>query len=176
MSVIKQIIIKILTSNHCLQPIILVSIGNKYAQIKHHLQVDKRFINKYVCGFWWKRTRGDGLFHGRKHYYGLGTRILARSQSLKLKCCNDGFVYYPRSLSLHKTLIDELEVCGLLVDYCDVFISCLVSRSDGTHSLQRIHWWTSDAMLNLAKSVPMKKQTNIYFRWTECKSIFILIL
>ncbi len=30
-------------------------------------------------------------------------------------------------------LIDGLESCGLLVDYCDVFIS---SRSDGTHSLQ----------------------------------------
>ncbi len=28
---------------------------------------------------------------------------------------------------------------GLLVDYCDGFISCLDSHSDGTHSLQRIH-------------------------------------
>ncbi len=27
------------------------------------------------------------------------------------------------------------------VDYCDVFISCLGSHSDGTHSLQNIHWW-----------------------------------
>ncbi len=27
-----------------------------------------------------------------------------------------------------------------LPDY-DVFISCLDSHSDGTHSLQRIHWW-----------------------------------
>ncbi len=26
--------------------------------------------------------------------------------------------------------------CELLVDYCDVFISCLDSHSDGTHSLQ----------------------------------------
>ncbi len=26
----------------------------------------------------------------------------------------------------------------MLADYCDVFISCLVSHSDGTHSLQRI--------------------------------------
>ncbi len=38
------------------------------------------------------------------------------------------------SLSLHKTLTDVLESCGLLVDYCDD------SHSDGTHSLQRIHW------------------------------------
>ncbi len=26
------------------------------------------------------------------------------------------------------------------VDCCDVFISCLDSHSDGTHSLQRIRW------------------------------------
>ncbi len=44
--------------------------------------------------------------------------------------------------------INGLEWCGLLMDYCDVFISCLVSHSDGTHSLQRIHWWESDVILN----------------------------
>ncbi len=44
------------------------------------------------------------------------------------------------SFWLYKTLTDGLEWCGLLVDYCDVFISCLDSHSDGTHSLQRIHW------------------------------------
>ncbi len=32
-----------------------------------------------------------------------------------------------------------LEWCELLVDYCDVFIRCLDSHSDGTHSLQIIH-------------------------------------
>ncbi len=38
-----------------------------------------------------------------------------------------------------------------LVDYwcfLFLFISCLDSHSDGTHSLQLIHWWTSDVMLN----------------------------
>ncbi len=38
------------------------------------------------------------------------------------------------------------------VDYCDVFISCLDSDSDGTHSLQSIHWLASDAMLHFSKS------------------------
>uniref|UniRef100_A0A8C1MXU6 Contactin associated protein like 3 n=1 Tax=Cyprinus carpio TaxID=7962 RepID=A0A8C1MXU6_CYPCA len=33
-----------------------------------------------------------------------------------------------------------LECCGLLVDYCDVFISCLDSHSDGTHSLSNIKY------------------------------------
>ncbi len=43
--------------------------------------------------------------------------------------------------------------CGLL--WC--FINCLDSHSDGTHSLQRIHWWASDVMLHFSKSVLMKK-------------------
>ncbi len=60
---------------------------------------------------------------------------------------------------LHKALIDGPKSCGLLVDYCDVFISCLDSHSDGTHSLQRIHWGASDVMLHFSKSVLMKKQT-----------------
>ncbi len=33
------------------------------------------------------------------------------------------------------TICKMLESCGLLVDYCDVFISCLDSHSDGTHAL-----------------------------------------
>ncbi len=45
------------------------------------------------------------------------------------------------------------------MDYCDVFISCLDSHSDGTHSLQRIHWWASHVMLHFSKSLPIKKQT-----------------
>ncbi len=30
-------------------------------------------------------------------------------------------------------------------------ISCLNSHSDGTHSLQSIHWWASDVMLIFSK-------------------------
>ncbi len=52
---------------------------------------------------------------------------------------NDGFVYYKYDI-FHFALIDQLELCGLLLDYCDVFISCLNSHTDGTHSLHRIHW------------------------------------
>ncbi len=44
------------------------------------------------------------------------------------------------------------------VDYCDASISCLDSHSDGTHSVQRIHWWATDAMLHFSKSVLMKKK------------------
>ncbi len=53
------------------------------------------------------------------------------------------------------------------VDYWDVFIICLDSHSDGTHSLQRIHWWAIGVMLNLFKSVLMKKQTHLHIGWPE---------
>jgi len=38
------------------------------------------------------------------------------------------------------------------VDYCDVFISCLDAHSDGTHSLQRIYCWDTDAVTHFYKS------------------------
>ncbi len=69
-------------------------------------------------------------------------------------------------------LTDGLEWCGLLVDYCDVFITCLNSYSDGTHSLQRIHWWASDSIQNFPKSVYTKKQTHLHLRWSKGKYVF----
>ncbi len=53
------------------------------------------------------------------------------------------------------------------------FISFLDSHSNGTHSLQRIHWWASDVMLS--KSVPMKTQTQHRNGWSEGEYILILI-
>ncbi len=60
-------------------------------------------------------------------------------------------------------VIDRQKFCQLLVDYCDVFISCLNSHSDGTHSLQMIHCRASDVMQNLSKSVLIKKPINLHF-------------
>ncbi len=70
--------------------------------------------------------------------------------NVNVKCLDDGFVYYKHAAFCFtkQKLIDDLEWCGLLVDYCDVFIRCLVSHSDGTHSL---NWWASDVMLNFSK-------------------------
>ncbi len=59
--------------------------------------------------------------------------------NLKLKLSYDGFVSL-KHFALHKMLNDGLDLCGLLLAYCDGFISCLDSHSDGTHSLQSIHW------------------------------------
>ncbi len=41
---------------------------------------------------------------------------------------------------------------GIMRITCDVFISCLGSYFDGTHSLQRIQWWTCSVTINFLKS------------------------
>ncbi len=45
---------------------------------------------------------------------------------------------------------------------CYIFIKCLNSHSNGTHSLQISHWSATDGMLNFSKSILMKKQTYLY--------------
>ncbi len=51
------------------------------------------------------------------------------------------------------------------VDYCDVFISCLDSHSDGTHSLQRIHWWASDGKIHFSKSNEETNSSTFWMAW-----------
>ncbi len=53
---------------------------------------------------------------------------------------------------------------------CDVFISCLDSHSDGTHSLQSIHCWESDGKLHFSKS---DEETNSPTGWPEGEDISI---
>ncbi len=99
------------TSNHCLfgsikyessihniayaLKVILSNLNQE--RKKHRLSTNykwkhsKTVLNK-IC--WWiLRGQVDGLFHWRKHYYGLWTSILARSKGFKLKCL-DGIVSY----------------------------------------------------------------------------------
>ncbi len=86
-------------------------------------------------------TTGDEVFQWRKRYYGLHIfwpEAMVCKQNKKVFMMDLFLTTY--SFSLHNKLTDGLEWCGLLVDYCDVFISCLDSHSDGTHSLQMIHW------------------------------------
>ncbi len=60
-----------------------------------------------------------------------------------------------------------------LVDYCDVFISCLDSHSDGTHSLQSIHCWDSDETTYLFWPVLIKmyKRVLIFFSLKKKKKL-----
>ncbi len=146
----KSIIKMFLTSKCCLRiNTCLVSSESeeKYAQIKHRLKVKTvQNSSKQVC--WWYLMWGQlemEFFTGGNVI--IDRSILARSKGLKLQCLNNGFVSY------------KLNSCGLLVNYCEVFISCLDSHSDGTHSLQRIHWWASDIMQHFSKS---DKETNSF--------------
>ncbi len=79
------------------------------------------------------------------------------------------------SVSLNKVLIDGLEWCGLLVDYCDVFNSCLDSHSDGTHSLQRIHCWASGVMLSPNPLWWRKNSSTSWMTWGQVHSQLIFI-
>ncbi len=54
--------------------------------------------------------------------------------------------------------------------HCFILFYCW-THSDGIHSLQMIHWWTTDVMLNFSKSVSMRKQT---LEWAEDQQIFNL--
>ncbi len=53
------------------------------------------------------------------------------------------------------------------VDYCDVFINCLDSHSDGTHSLQSIHKWADDVMIHFSKS----GHFSLSCKWQRSKKI-----
>ncbi len=77
--------------------------------------------------------------------YGLWTHILVGSDGLKLKTS----CWICFSFCLLKMLTDGLECCGLLVDYCDVFISCLDSHSDGTHSLPSVSKWFNATFIQI---------------------------
>ncbi len=55
----------------------------------------------------------------------------------------DLFIKNMMQLFTFKIFTNELKSCELLRDYCDVFINYLDSHSDGTHSMQKIHWWAS---------------------------------
>ncbi len=94
----------------------------------------------YLCIFlsWFRR---DDFFHWRKQYYRFNNR----------------FVSYKHA-AFHFTRCKLMDWSG--VYYCDVFISCLDSHSDSTHSLQSIHWWTSDAMLHFSTS-------DLHLKWAE---------
>ncbi len=102
-----------------------------------HPLFSSHFIHPYICLelFWTVLTCKQCLICA---YFAPDSDEITFSLEKAILCIDDSTCI----------LIDGLESCGLLVDYCDIFISCLDSHSDGTHSPQRIHWWTSDVMLN----------------------------
>ncbi len=66
-------------------------------------------------------------------------------------------------LHIHKTITDRLELCVLLVDYCNVFISF---HSDGTHSLQKDPL-VSKSYNATFPQICSDQETNSSFGWPE---------
>ncbi len=96
-----------------------------YCEVKSCMLVRNKFIfvrSRFLS--WFKQ---DDFFTGESN---IMDYVIGRSNGLKLKSS-----WWLCFLQTHSFLIDDLELCGLLVDHCDVFISCLDSHSDGTHSL-----------------------------------------
>ncbi len=79
-------------------------------------------------------------------------------------------LFLHKAFSLHKTLTGGLESCGLLVD---VFISCLDSHSDGTHSLQRIHRYASDVLIICSDKEINSSTSRMAQGWVHFQQIFI---
>ncbi len=98
----------------------------------------KTVLSKHVGGFWCENVRTFSPYEALLWimYSYFCPEIIIKNV---LQTC---------SFSLHKTIIDGVESWIIVM-----FISCLDSYSDGTHSLQMIHWWASDAMVNFSNLV-----------------------
>ncbi len=114
----------------------------------------------------------DALFHWRKCYYRLWTHILDRSNGLMLK--TSWWISF--SFCLLQMLTDGLEWCGLLWCFYQTLIltapihcrASIGSHSDGTHSLQSIHWlsfwwhpFTAEHPLALILTAPIHCRASI---------------
>ncbi len=105
--------------------------GEKSAQIKHRLQAKTvQNSSKQMCGWilMWETT-GDGLFHWRKRFYGLWTRILVKNIFMEL------------FQLLSSQDVNWWITCGILWCFYQLF-----GLSFWRHPF-RIHWWASDGMI-----------------------------
>ncbi len=112
---------------------------------------EERYMHRSNTIYQQNEDNRDGRFHWRKCWYGLWTRILA---------------------AFHFTRCQLMDWSG--VDYCDVFISCLDSHSNGTHSLQRIVMWCNDTFLQICSHEETNSSASwIAWGWVHFLQIFI---
>ncbi len=119
--------------------------------------------SKQICC--WILMCKTTLFTGGSIIMDYGVVFWPEANKFKVKCLNVGFVSYK-----HSFLVNWSHV-----DYCDVFNQLFglpFCHSDGTHSLQSIHWWANCVMLIFSKSVLMKKQAHLHLGWPEGETTF----
>ncbi len=110
--------------------------------------------------------RWDILFTGGSNSMDYGLIFLEAAVWSKKNKKTIDLLFINRRFSTSQDIVTNgLDWCGLLVDCFDVFISCLDSHSDGTHSLQRIHWWASDGTLHFSKSDEETNSSTSWMAW-----------
>ncbi len=118
-------------------------------------------------------------FHWRKQnfvsYFMTESSYFSRKQWFKVKniLIVDLFLTNMQ-LFFNKMLIDGLDSCELLVDYCDVFISCLNSnfwRHPFTAEYPMVSKWFEE--VNFSKSIS-NKETNSSTSWMALRWVHFL--
>ncbi len=114
---------------------VLSESAEESAQIKHRLQAKTvQNSSKQLCGWilMWETT-GDGLFHWRKHYYGLWTQILVKNVLMDL-------FQFLSSQDVNWWTGVVWITCGLLWCFCQLFgLSFWRHPFTAEHPLLR-HW------------------------------------
>ncbi len=107
-------------------------------------------------------TTGDGFLHWRKHYYGLWTCILARSDGLNLKHINYGFVSAFVFSSVNWWTGVVWITCGLIVMFLSAVWTLILTAP--------IHCRASIGETLIQRHISpnlMKKQTHLHLVWPE---------
>ncbi len=149
----------------------LLQSGEKYSQIKHCLHAKTVHNNSKICqGFLMWGQRGMGITGGSVIMdYGL---LFCPEATVINALIMDLCFLQIHSFSLHKTLIDGLESCGLLVGNCDVLISWTVILTAPIHCRGST---SEQVMLNFSKSALMQKNSHLHFGWPEDEQILIFV-
>ncbi len=144
-----------MSSSEKVHPLLL-----SHIKVHRHITV---FIWKWwlICAYF-SLDSDEMTSHLRKQYYWWRTFIFSWMQWFEIKMSYDQFVYFKHTTFwFTKPLMDWSRV-----DYLWIIVRFLsdVCHSDGTHSLQRIHWWGRDLMLNLKKN--LKNSSTSWMPWT----------
>ncbi len=127
------------------------------------------YINTHTCKIWnvktWKICYVHilNIFICNKNYMNINIDVNASKYFQNIYCmCLYLYIHNKYTQHTHIYYVNKNFYFGCeMWITCDVFISSLDSHSDGTHSLQMIHWWASDVMLKFSKPISMKKQTHL---------------
>ncbi len=155
--------------------------GEKYAHIKHCLQARTvQNQSKQIC---------EWIFLACKRclicaYFSPDSDHTTFSMEKALLLIKDSYFSQKQQFEVKNVLMLDLFQLlssqdvnwwtGVVWITCDVFISCLDSHSDGTHSLQSIHCWDSDYVYMDISNLIIYLILNKTILWLRCLHELIL--